>query len=143
MRKGVKGAFAPNPPPPRYIEATRLPLFLRPLQFRCNCEDVVRAEAAVAALSRRYNEIRAPTEIVAGDSDRVVDARIHATGCARDIPGARLTMLAGVGHAPHHVGPARIVAIIVEAERRARERETQWAKPERGAAKGGGVSNAS
>jgi len=124
MRGAVRAVFAPNPAPQNFVEATRLPLVLRPLHFRANCEDVAHAEAAVAALSPRYGAIRAPTEVVTGDSDGVVTAHIHSTGSARDIPGARLTTLAGVGHSPHHVEPARIVEIILEAERRARERET-------------------
>ena len=127
MRAGVANVFAPNPAPQNFIEATRLPLMLRPLHFRANCEDVAHAEAAVAALSPRYGAIRAPTEIVTGDSDGVVAAHIHSTGCARDIPGARLTTLERVGHSPHHVEPRRIVEIILDAERRARAQETEAA----------------
>jgi len=127
MRGAVRAVFAPNPPPPGFIEATRLPLVLRPLHFRANCEDVAHAEAAVAALSPRYGAIRAATEIVTGDSDSVVYAHIHSAGSARDIPGARLTTLKGVGHSPHHVAPEQVVEIILEAERRARERETERA----------------
>ena len=95
MRGAVAGVFAPNPRPRDFIEATGLPLVLRPLHFRANCEDVAHAEAAVAAMSPRYGEIRAPTEVVTGDSDGVVYAHIHSAGLARDIPGARLTTLAG------------------------------------------------
>ena len=124
MPGAVRGVFAPNPAPSDFIEATRLPLVLRPLHFRANCEDVADAEAAVAALSPRYGAIRAPTEIVTGDSDSVVYAHIHSAGCARDIPGARLTTLEGVGHSPHHVAPERMVEIILEAARRASELET-------------------
>ena len=127
MRGAVRGVFAPNPAPRGFIEETRLPLVLRPLHFRANCEDVADAEAAVAALSPRYGAIRAPTEIVTGDSDSVVYAHIHSAGLARDIPGARLTTLKGVGHSPHHVAPERVVEIILEAERRAHERETERA----------------
>jgi pimeloyl-ACP methyl ester carboxylesterase len=127
LRPGVAGVFAPNVPPPGFIEATRLALLLRPLHLRANCEDVTFAAAAVAALSPRYGSIRAPTEIVAGDGDGVVSTDIHARACARDIPGARLTILADVGHAPHHVAPERIVNVILEAECRAHERETQAA----------------
>jgi pimeloyl-ACP methyl ester carboxylesterase len=123
MRAGVASVFAPNQAPAEFIKATRLPLLLRPSHFWANCEDVAHAEAAVAALSLRYGTIRAPTEIVTGDSDSVVSAEIHSIGLARDIPGARLTTLNGVGHSPHHVAPERIVALIVEAERRASERE--------------------
>jgi len=120
----VASVFAPNPAPPDFIEATRLALVLRPLHFRANCEDVVHAEAAVAALSPRYGEIRAPTEVITGDSDGVVYAHIHSKGLAGDIPGARLTTLEGVGHSPHHAAPNRIVELILEAERRAGARDS-------------------
>ena len=125
MPGAVRGVFAPNPAPPGFLERTRVPLVLRPLNFRSYCEDVADLEAEVKALSPRYGAIRAPTEIVTGDSDGVVWAHIHSTGCSRDIPGARLTRLEGVGHSPHHVAPARIVEIILEAERRAKECEIQ------------------
>ncbi|RBP18245.1 pimeloyl-ACP methyl ester carboxylesterase [Roseiarcus fermentans] len=124
MRAAVEGVFAPNRPPRDFIVATRLPLVLRPRHFRANCQDVAHAEAAVAAMSPRYGAIRAPTEIVTGDSDGVVYAHIHSAGLARDIAGARLTTLAGVGHSPHHTAPDRIVAIVLAAERRAAARET-------------------
>jgi pimeloyl-ACP methyl ester carboxylesterase len=75
-------------------------------------------------LSPHYPTIRAPTAIVSGDSDRVVYTHIHSVGCAHDIPGATLTMLPGVGHAPHHVAPEAIVSAVLEVEARA-AREAQ------------------
>ena len=128
MREAIASVFAPNAPPRNFIEATGVPLVLRPLHFRANCEDVAHAEAAVAALSPRYGAIRAPTEVVTGDSDGVVYAHIHSDGLARDIFGARLTTLNGVGHSPHHVAPERIVAIVLAAEERARETEAEGAQ---------------
>ena len=119
MESAVTGVFAPNPAPADFIEATGLPLVLRPRHFRANCEDVASAAAAVAALSPRYGQILAPTEVITGHADGVVYAHIHSSGLARDIPGARLTTLSGVGHSPHHVAPDRVVETILEAERRA------------------------
>lgn len=121
----VAGVFAPNSPPPNFVEATMLPLVLRPAHFRANCEDVVHAEAAVAAMSPRYGEIRAPTEIVTGDSDGVVYAQIHSAGLARDITFSRLTTLQRTGHSPHHVAPDRIVNIILEAAKRSEMDKTE------------------
>jgi pimeloyl-ACP methyl ester carboxylesterase len=72
MRRAVAAVFAPNPAPQNFVEATRLPLVLRPKHFRANCEDVAHAEAAVAAMSPRYPAIRVPTEVVTGDRDGVV-----------------------------------------------------------------------
>ncbi|HYA75087.1 MAG TPA: alpha/beta hydrolase, partial [Roseiarcus sp.] len=110
MSAGVREVFEPNPTPPDYIARTRLPLMLRPRHFKANAEDVVDLEAYVAALSPRYGAIRAPTAIVTGDSDGIVYARVHSAGCARDIPGATLATLAGVGHSPHHSAPESVVA---------------------------------
>jgi len=125
MRTGVASVFAPNAPPPDFIERTRLNLLLRPPHFLANCEDVAHAKAAVTALEPRYGNIRTPVEIVAGDADAIVSTELHSRACARDISGARLTVLAGVGHSPHHVAPGRIAEIVVEVERRAREREAE------------------
>jgi pimeloyl-ACP methyl ester carboxylesterase len=119
MRGGVREVFAPNPAPPDYIDATRTPLVLRPRHFRANAEDVVATKTNVAALSPRYPTIRVPTAIVTGDQDGVVYTHIHSVGCARDIPGATLTTLPGVGHSPHHVAPDAVIAAILEVEARA------------------------
>jgi len=123
MRGAVREVFAPSSPPRGYIVATRLPLVFRPRHFRANAEDVVAAEAHVAALSPRYPTIRVPTAIVTGDHDGVVYAKIHSAGCARDIPGATLTVLPGVGHSPHHSAPDSVVAAILEVEARALSEE--------------------
>jgi pimeloyl-ACP methyl ester carboxylesterase len=123
LRTSVAGVFAPNPAPAGYIDRTRLPLVLRPLHFRANCEDVAIAKATTIALSPHYGEIHAPVEIVAGEADTVVANYLHADGLVRDVAGARLIVLPGVGHAPHHVAPERVVGAILEAERRAREVE--------------------
>ncbi len=52
-------------------------------------------------------------------------ARIHSQGCARDIPGASLTVLEGVGHTPHYADPEAVIAAILDVERRAAEAEVQ------------------
>jgi pimeloyl-ACP methyl ester carboxylesterase len=123
MRGGVREVFAPSPPPKDYAVATRLPLVFRPRHFRANAEDVVAAQAHVAALSPRYATIRSPTAVLTGDHDGVVYAKIHSAGCARDIPGATLTVLPGVGHSPHHSAPDSVVAAILEVEARALSEE--------------------
>jgi pimeloyl-ACP methyl ester carboxylesterase len=122
MAAGVDSVFAPNRTPANYIEATKLPLVLRPAHFLANSEDVADLKANVTALAPRYPEIRAPTAIVTGASD-VVYAHIHSAGCARDIPGATLATLQGVGHSPHHSAPESVLAAILDVERRARAGE--------------------
>ena len=121
LKSALRGVFAPNPTPENYSDRTRLPLVFRPAQFLANAEDVYDIAAHVARLSPRYGEIRTPTAIVTGDSDGVVYAHIHSTGSARDIPGATLTVLPGIGHSPHYSAPEAALKAILDVDARARE----------------------
>jgi len=112
MPGALRGVFAPDAVPEGYARAIAAELVLRPAAFRANAEDVHDLHGHVTRLSPRYREISAPTLIVTGDSDPIVLADIHSAGLARDIAGARLVMLAGIGHMPHHAARARVVAEI-------------------------------
>ena len=101
-------------PPATYIERSRIPLVLRPRAFRANAEDVSGLYRFVVRQSRRYGAIRAPTAIVSGDADTIVWTNLHSRSLVREIPGARLVILPGVGHMPHHAAPD-IVAREIEA----------------------------
>jgi pimeloyl-ACP methyl ester carboxylesterase len=117
---GVVPVFEPRPAPPDYIERTRLRLMLRPWHFKSNAEDVVDVAAHVAVLSKRYAAIRAPTAILTGDRDRIVHPETHAANLGREIPGATLQMLEGVGHSPHHGAPESVIEAVLQVDRRAR-----------------------
>lgn len=117
----IRSVFSPETPPVAYVRRAKLPLVLRPESFRANAEDVADLHGHVTALSPRYGEIEAPVEVVSGDADRVVYAHIHSTGLARDIPGARLTLLSGAGHMPHHTRTGDVVAAIERVIARARD----------------------
>jgi pimeloyl-ACP methyl ester carboxylesterase len=119
MQSALRETFAPNPVPPDYARRTRLPLVLRPWQFRANSEDFVDLQAEVAALAPGYREIRAPTMILMGAEDRLVSAEIHARACARQIPNATLRLLPGIGHSPHFAAPDEVVAAIIAVDRQA------------------------
>ncbi len=119
MRGAVREVFAPNPVPSEYIERTRLPLLFRPWHFLANSQDFVELHAATVALSPRYREISTPTAIVMGTEDTLVSVDIHARACAREIPGATLRLLDGVGHSPHFSAPEAVVDAVLAVERRA------------------------
>lgn len=125
MEGALKGVFAPDPVPEGYAEAIGAELVLRPAAFRANAEDVHDLHGHVTRLSPHYREIAAPTLIVTGDRDPIVLADIHSAGLARDIAGARLVTLPGIGHMPHHAARARVVAeieaLIAEVEATAAE----------------------
>jgi pimeloyl-ACP methyl ester carboxylesterase len=114
----VSAVFAPQSPPAGYVEASQVPLVLRPAAFRANAQDVAGLYAAVSAQSPRYRDIRVPAAVVAGDADTIVSTSIHAIAFAREVPGAGLTILPGVGHMPHHVATDTVVAEIDRLVRR-------------------------
>jgi pimeloyl-ACP methyl ester carboxylesterase len=59
--------------------------------------------------SRRYGAVGAPTVIVSGEVDTIVWTNLHSRSLERGIPGAKLVVLAGVGHMPHHAAPELVV----------------------------------
>ncbi len=119
MRRGLVEVFAPNAVPPDYISRARLPLVLRPGQFKANAEDFVVLCEAARALAPRYGEIAAPTAILMGAEDGLVSVDIHARALEREIPGAILRVLPGIGHSPHFAAPEAVVAAIMETARAA------------------------
>jgi pimeloyl-ACP methyl ester carboxylesterase len=115
----VRETFAPEPAPEHYMRRAGAYLVLRPGSFRANAGDVGELHFHLAALAPRYRDIAAPTTIVTGDRDAVVWAEIHAESLARDIAGARLIVLPGAGHMPHHTATAAVVDAIEAAAARA------------------------
>jgi pimeloyl-ACP methyl ester carboxylesterase len=114
MNLTVASVFAPQAPPPGYIERSRIPLVLRPSAFRANAADVSGLYEFVKRQAKRYRDIRVPTVIISGDADDIVWTHLHSRALERAISGARLIVLPGIGHMPHHV--ARDV-VVREIER--------------------------
>jgi pimeloyl-ACP methyl ester carboxylesterase len=117
---GIRTVFAPQEPPPNYREEARVPLLLRPSAFQANAEDVAGLHAFVTAQSRRYGAIRTPTVIISGEADTIVWTNLHSRSLEREIPNARLIVLPGVGHMPHHAAPGLILREIEALAEKAR-----------------------
>ena len=109
----LAGVFTPQPTPAGYAEATGAVLALRPWIFRANAEDVADLRGHLEKQAPRIPEIALPVAILAGDHDAVVLTERHSYGCVREIEGATLEMLPGVGHSPHWAAPEKAVATIV------------------------------
>ena len=118
---GLADAFAPNVPPPAYLERTGVELTLRPRTFLANAEDIRRLSPFLERQHAHYDAIRRPLLLISGDSDGVVPAWNHAERLIHQAPAAQLVTLPGVGHGLHHVATERIVALIDDfAQRGAR-----------------------
>ncbi len=114
----LRSIFRPADPPDHYRETVGAAMVLRPASFVANCQDISGLFGNVLAMQERYREIAAPVEIVTGDTDAIVAPAIHSYGLARDIPGARLTILPGVGHMPQWAGQKDVLAAIDRAVER-------------------------
>ena len=120
LPSAVQSVFAPYKPPEDYTRQTRLQLVLRPQAFAANARDVARLFDFVSTQWPRYKQIALPVSIVAGDADTIVITNIHSRNSAREIPGAKLTILPGVGHVPHWTHPAAVIRAIEDVFSRTR-----------------------
>lgn len=117
--RAMRSIFAPQPVPAGYADYIGVDLTLRPDTIRANARQVNGLKPHIVEMSRSYGGIDVPLEIVHGDADTIVPLAIHSEPLSRQIAGANLTVLDGVGHMPHHADPEAVVAAIDRAAARA------------------------
>jgi len=116
----IDRVFAPQVPPDGYADYVGAGLALRRDSFRSNTLQLNALKAHLEVMAPLYPQLRLPLEIVHGDADRTVGLDYHARRLADDVPGARLTVLPGVGHMPHFADPDAVIAAIRRVAERAR-----------------------
>lgn len=119
VQDAIAGIFAPNPVPEGYAGYIGAGLTLRRDSFLNNARQVDGLKPYLAAMAPRYPQLSMPIEIVHGDRDTTVGLDLHSRRMVQDLPNARLTVLPGVGHMPHHADPAAVIAAIDRAAARA------------------------
>lgn len=118
LKAGVAQVFAPEAAPADFAERTGVYLVLRPSEFVANAQDVYHLHDFVTAQGPRMRTLAVPTAIVVGDGDTVVNPQVQSAQAARDISGATLTLLHGVGHSPHWTRTESVVdAVLGVADR--------------------------
>jgi pimeloyl-ACP methyl ester carboxylesterase len=114
FRIGVRAPFRPQAPPSKYLKRSAAFLLLRPATFLANARDVAGLQGFLAQQAARYGALKAPTIIITGDRDPIVSPRHHAMALAAVVPGAKLIVLPGIGHMPHHAAADRVIAAVEE-----------------------------
>ncbi|MBM6579706.1 alpha/beta hydrolase [Microvirga sp. BT689] len=104
--------FRPQPPPPGILTRAFIPLAFRPRAYEANMQDFAVMYHAVLHQSARYRDIRLPTLVIAGDSDEIVWTDLHSRAFARDVPGAELNLMPGIGHMPQYADQKTVLAAI-------------------------------
>jgi pimeloyl-ACP methyl ester carboxylesterase len=73
---------------------------------------MVTLKSSIDLLQPRYPEITARTVVIHGDADRTVSIAVHARAFVREVRGARLIELGGVGHMVQNAAPGIVIEAI-------------------------------
>lgn len=111
-RMAVETVFAPQAPPPGYIDALGVGLVLRPGALRANARQLAALKDQIRVMVPLYPGLAMPVELIHGTADEIVPMAIHSEPLSRQVPQARLTRLEGVGHMPHHVALATVLEAL-------------------------------
>ena len=106
----LKDVFAPEDAPADFLDRAGGALGLRPSAFITASQDVVAAEAGIAAQSRRYPELQVSGGVLFGAEDPVLPAKEH--GAAMSQYGLIYEELEGRGHMIQITAPEACAAFI-------------------------------
>jgi len=111
----IAQVFEPQPTPEGYAEHLGASLTLQRRALRENALQRAGLLPEIIQMVPDYGRIDMPVEILHGDADNTVWLDIHSRPLARQIAGATLVVMEGVGHAPHQAEPETVVAAIDRA----------------------------
>jgi pimeloyl-ACP methyl ester carboxylesterase len=111
--------FVPQQTPAGYADYIGAGLTLQRRALRENALQRAGILNEVRQMVPDYASLDLAVEILHGDADKTVWASIHSEPLARQIQGANLVIMPGVGHSPHHSEPETVLAAIDRARDRA------------------------
>jgi pimeloyl-ACP methyl ester carboxylesterase len=114
----TRAIFAPDPVPPGYAGTIGAMLALRRSALYANTAQVNALRAQLVDQSTRYPMLSLPVELIHGDADAVVPFDVHSGPLSAILPAARLTVLPGGGHMPHHSALDAVLATVHRAHAR-------------------------
>ena len=115
VRRATEGVFAPDPVPPGYEAHLGTPLILRRGVLATNTAQVNALRAELVEMQPRYARLTLPVELIHGSADTIVPLDIHSRPLSGMLPNARLTVIDGAGHMPHHAHPDTVIAATLRA----------------------------
>lgn len=107
-----KKTFWPQRPPEGIVTRAFIPLAFRPRAYEVNMQDFAVMYDGVLRQSGRYGDIRLPTLVIAGDSDEIVWTDLHSRCFAREVPGAELILMPGIGHMPQYADQDTVLSAL-------------------------------
>ncbi len=120
--------FWPQAAPKGIVKKGFIPLAFRPRAYEANMQDFAVMYHAVLRQSARYKDIGLPVTVVAGDRDEIVWTDLHSLSFAREVPGAELILMPGIGHMPQYADQRTVLDAIEALAHRAEKRSRFSAK---------------
>jgi len=118
LRRAVERSLAGAKAVSYYFDRAQSQLAFRAKEFKWNAQDLCRLYEQLVPLSKRYNEVDVPTEVVAGTHDLTVLLPVHGDKLKAEIGDCGIDVIEGGGHALHHTHPDRVLAAIDRLDRR-------------------------
>jgi pimeloyl-ACP methyl ester carboxylesterase len=115
VRSAIDAVFAPDPVPEGYDDFLGTPLTLRRETLTANVTQVNALRAELVTMAPRYPSLTLPVELIHGTADTVVPLDIHSQPVSQLLPNAKLTVIEGAGHMPHHAHADVVIAAIDRA----------------------------
>ena len=115
VSSATAGVFAPDPVPPGYEGHLGAALTLRRRTLTVNTSQINALRAELVFMETRYPSLAVPVELIHGTADTIVPLQIHSQPLSRLLPNARLTVIPGAGHMPHHAHADQVIQAIDRA----------------------------
>jgi pimeloyl-ACP methyl ester carboxylesterase len=80
-----------------------------------NGKQVLALKKNLTTMSQGYANLTLPVEILHGSADTTVRPEVHAIPLSQILPNARVTLIEGAGHMPHHSHAQTVVEAIDRA----------------------------
>ncbi|MGB3280691.1 MAG: alpha/beta hydrolase [Pseudorhodobacter sp.] len=115
VQASLLSTFAPDPVAPGYATHIGAGLTTRRKTLAENGKQVLALKENLAAMSQGYANLTLPVEILHGSADTTVRPEVHAIPLSQILPNARVTLIEGAGHMPHHSHAQTVVEAIDRA----------------------------
>jgi len=118
----VEAVFAPQEMPQGYARWFGPGMTLREGTMRVNARQRAELKSQIKRMIPDYADLKLPVVSVHGDADTIVGEQIHAIPFTREVPGAELISLPGIGHMTPQVATDQVIAAVDRVEARATRR---------------------
>ena len=98
----IKAIFEPEAARGDYREAAQAEIILRPSTIINNSYYSLNLRRHLKTMSEKYNDIKIPLLIVAGNRDYIVHSKSQSERLHNEVAGSEYILFKGAGHMPHH-----------------------------------------